>query len=130
VPVSLPPEAGPKLDAEICCRIWNLPEALCFDHMYLNPQFWYDFLAWEHTAHHRSTFQGEYQPWDAYPIEDPLPPDEEDGDDYDIVKEEADEAMEDAALLGIGDLSPGIEDLHPKYQAVIAAGYDKDALLQ
>jgi hypothetical protein len=66
VPVPPPPEVGLKLDAEIqrCIRnlpevrrcIRNLPEALRNDHMYRNRQFWYNFLAREHTARRRSTF--------------------------------------------------------------------------
>jgi hypothetical protein len=73
------------------------------------------------------TFRGEYQPWEAHPV-DEFPPDEED-DHYDlpeddvIVKQEANEAMKDAA-------TPGAGDLPPEYQAVHAAGYYKDALLQ
>jgi hypothetical protein len=58
----------------------------------------------------------------------PPPPDEEgeeeeeDDDDYDVVKEEADKAMAVATPSGVGDLPL-------KYQAVLTAGYDKDALL-
>jgi hypothetical protein len=62
-----------------------------------------------HTTRRRSTFHSEYQPWDVYP-------DKED-DDYHIVKEEADKAIEDAA-------PPGAEDLPPEYQAI------EDVLLQ
>jgi hypothetical protein len=57
------------------------------------------------------------------------PPDEkdeeedDDHDDYDVVKEEADQAM-------TVFIPPGAEDLPPEYQAVVAAGYDEDALLQ
>jgi hypothetical protein len=69
VPV-LPSVAEPKLDVEIRCRIWNLPEAMGCDRMYQNCQFWYDFLAWEHTARRRSTFHDEYHQWEAFPIED------------------------------------------------------------
>jgi hypothetical protein len=69
VPVPPLPEAGPKLDAEIRRRIQKLPEALRCDRMYQNPQFWYDFLAWEHTARRCSTFHCEDQPWEAYPVE-------------------------------------------------------------
>jgi hypothetical protein len=57
------------MDAEISRRIQMLPEAMRFDRMYQNRQFWYDFFAWEHTACHRSTFHDEYQPWEAFPIE-------------------------------------------------------------
>jgi hypothetical protein len=129
--VSVPPllETGPKLKVEMRCRIRKLPESMRCDRMYQNPQFWYDFLAWEHTARWRSTFHGEYQPWQAFLIEDsPLPPDEadeeeEDDDHFDIVKEEAGQAMEAAVPLGIGDLPP-------EYQAVVAVGYDEEALLQ
>jgi hypothetical protein len=121
VSVPPPPEAGLKLDAEICCRNRKLPEPMRCEHMYENPQFWYDFLAWEHTARCRSTFHYEYQPWEAYPINE-FPPDEED-DDYDVVKKEADEAIEDAA-------PPNAGNLPPEYQPVLAAGYDEDALLQ
>jgi hypothetical protein len=59
VPVP-PPSTGPKLDAEICRRIRNLPEAMRHDRKYRNRQFWYDFLAWEHTAHRRTTFHDDY----------------------------------------------------------------------
>jgi hypothetical protein len=52
-----------------------------------------------------------------------VPPDEED-EDYHVVRKEADVAMEDAAL------PPGAGDLPPEYQAFVAAGYDKKALLQ
>jgi hypothetical protein len=53
-----------------------------------------------------------------------IPPDEEDDDDnYDIVNEEADEAMAVAA-------PPGVGDLPPEYQAILAASYVDDALLQ
>jgi hypothetical protein len=45
VPVLPPPEARRKLDAEIYRRIRNLPEQMSYEHMYQNPQFWYDFLA-------------------------------------------------------------------------------------
>jgi hypothetical protein len=48
----------------------------------------------------------EYQPWEAYSV------DEED-DDYNIVKEEADEATEDAA-------PPDAGNLLPEYQALWA----------
>jgi hypothetical protein len=44
VPV-LPPPSGPKLDARIHRRIWNLPKAMRHDRKYRNRQFWYDFLA-------------------------------------------------------------------------------------
>jgi hypothetical protein len=47
----------------------------------------------------------------------------EEHDHYDMVKQEAVEAMEDAA-------SPGANDLPLEYQTVPAATYDKDALLQ
>jgi hypothetical protein len=73
----------------------------------LDPQFWYDFLGWEHTTDLRSTFHGEYQLWEAYPSRI-SPEEEDDDDDYDVVKEEAHEAMEDAA-------PPGADDLPPKY---------------
>jgi hypothetical protein len=49
---------------------------------------------------------------------------DEDDEDYHIVKEEADVAMEEAAP------PPGIGDVPPEYQAVVAVGYDKEALLQ
>jgi hypothetical protein len=62
------------LDAGIHHHIEKLPEPLRCNRMYQNPQFWYDFLTWEHTARRRSTFHREYQPWEAYPIEEsPLP---------------------------------------------------------
>jgi hypothetical protein len=64
------PEAGPKLDAEIRRLIRNLPESMRCDRMYQKPQLWYDFLSWEHTTRRRSTFHGEYQPWEAYPNEE------------------------------------------------------------
>jgi hypothetical protein len=51
-----------------------------------------------------------------------LPTDEEDSH-YDMVKQEADEAMEDAA-------PPGAGDLPAEYEAIIAVGYDEEALLQ
>jgi hypothetical protein len=59
---------------------------------------------------------------------DEFPPDEEDDhynlpEDDVIVKQEANEAMKDAA-------APGAVDLPPEYQAVHAAGYYKDTLLQ
>jgi hypothetical protein len=44
VPVPLAPPTGMKLDAEIRCRIRNLPPALWEDRQYQNRQFWYDFL--------------------------------------------------------------------------------------
>jgi hypothetical protein len=72
VPVS-PLSAGPKLDPEIH-RIRNLPEAMRHDHKYRNKQFWYDFLAWEHTARRRTTFHDDYQPWEAYAIDESPPP--------------------------------------------------------
>jgi hypothetical protein len=56
------------------------------------------------------------------PSRSPLSPDEED-DDYDVIKVEASEAMEDAA-------QPGADDLLPEYQVVLATGYNEDALLQ
>jgi hypothetical protein len=85
VPVPPPPEVGPKLDAEICRRIWNLPEALRLDRIYRNRQYWHDFLAWEHTA---------YQSWKAYAVDEfPLDEEDEDNEDYHVIIEEADEAM-------------------------------------
>jgi hypothetical protein len=126
VSVLPPPDTGPKLDAEMRCWIRKVPEAMRCDRMYQNRQFWYDFLAWEHTAHQRSAFHGDYQPWEAFPVEDPPPPlgeDDEEEDDNHVVKDEVDVAMEDAAL-------PGAVDLPLEYQAVIAAGYDKEALLR
>jgi hypothetical protein len=70
VPVLPPPEAGPKLDAEISRRIRKLPQAMRYECKYQNPQFWYDCLAWEHNSYWVFTFHGEYQPWDSYDIED------------------------------------------------------------
>jgi hypothetical protein len=55
VPVLAPPPTGPKLDAEIQHRIWNLPEVLRLDRKYRNRQFWYNFLVWEHTARRQTT---------------------------------------------------------------------------
>jgi hypothetical protein len=45
---------GLKLDAEIRGRIRNLPKALRLDRKYRNRLFWYNFLAWEHTARCRT----------------------------------------------------------------------------
>jgi hypothetical protein len=56
MPVWPPPEVGLKLDAEIWHRIQNLPEALRNSRMYQNRHFWYNFLAWMHTARRRSAF--------------------------------------------------------------------------
>jgi hypothetical protein len=56
------------LDAKICRRIRNLPPALREDRRYQNRQFWHDFLAWEHTAHRRTTRHEDYQPWEAYEV--------------------------------------------------------------
>jgi hypothetical protein len=118
------PEEGPKLTAEIRRSIQNLPELLRCKRMYQNPQFWYDFLAWEHTACRRSTFHGEYRPWEAYEVQDSSSPSpDEPYDHYDIVKQEANEAMEDAA-------PPGVGDLPPEYQGVLAVGYGEDTFLQ
>jgi hypothetical protein len=38
--------------------------------------------------------------------------------------------MEDAAPPRGGDVSPGVGDLPPEYQALMAGGYDEEALLQ
>jgi hypothetical protein len=92
-----------------------------FERTYQNPQFWYDFLAWEHTACRRSIFHGEYQPCEANPIDEFFPNDED--DHYDIINQETDEAMEDAA-------PPGSADLPSEYLAVLAIRYDEEALLQ
>jgi hypothetical protein len=115
--VSVPPplEVGPKPDAEMRRGNRKLPKPMRSERMYQNPQFRYDFLAWEHTARCWSTFHCENQLWDA--------PDEEDDDDYNIIKEEADEAIEDAALSSTSNLPL-------EYLIVLAAGYDKYALLQ
>jgi hypothetical protein len=43
------------------------------DRKYRNRQFWYDFLAWEHNAHRRTTFHDDYQPWEAYAVDEFLP---------------------------------------------------------
>jgi hypothetical protein len=59
----------------------------------------------------------------------PPSPDEED-EDYHVVKEKADEAMEDAAPPCDGDVPPGVGDLPLDYQAVMAGGYDEEAMLQ
>jgi hypothetical protein len=48
---------------------------------------------------------------------------EDHDDDYGVIKEEADEAMADAT-------PPGAGNLPPQYQAVLADGYDEQALLQ
>jgi hypothetical protein len=73
--VSVPPSppAGLKLDAEIRRRIRNLPEALRLDRKYRNRQFWYDFLAWEHTARRRNTHHHDYGPWESYDVIEFLP---------------------------------------------------------
>jgi hypothetical protein len=47
---------------------------------------------------------------------------DDDHDDYDVVKEEADQAM-------TVFVPPGAGDLPSEYQAVVAAGYNEDALL-
>jgi hypothetical protein len=51
-------------------------------------------------------------------------------EDYHVINEEADVAMEDAAPPRGGDVPPGAEDLPREYQAVVAGGYDEEALLQ
>jgi hypothetical protein len=124
VPVPLPPPAGPKLDAEIRCRIRNLLEAPWLDRKYRKRQFWYDFLAWEHTSRHRITRHHDYQPWESYNIAGSPDKEDKDNKDYHVVKEEADVAMEDAAP------PQGAGVLPPEYQAVVAGGYDEEALLQ
>jgi hypothetical protein len=55
-----------------------------------------------------------------------VPPDEKDEDDkdYHVIREKAIVAMEAAAP------PPGARDLPPKYQAIIAGSYDKEALIQ
>jgi hypothetical protein len=63
------PEKGPRLTAEIRRRIQILPDSLHCERKYQNPQFWYDFLASEHTACRRSTFHDEYQPWESYEVQ-------------------------------------------------------------
>jgi hypothetical protein len=40
-----------------------------------------------------------------------------------VIKQEADEAMEDAAMPSAGDVLP-------EYEALLASGYDEEALLQ
>jgi hypothetical protein len=45
VSVLSPSSVGPKLNADIRHRIWNLHEALQLDRKYRNRQFWYGFLA-------------------------------------------------------------------------------------
>jgi hypothetical protein len=48
--VSSVPEEGPRLTTGINCHMQNLPKALWYDRKYQNPQFRYDFLAWEHDT--------------------------------------------------------------------------------
>jgi hypothetical protein len=61
----------------------------------------------EHNARRQSIFHSEYQSWEAYPVDVSHPPPLPDKKDvhYDVVKQEADE-----------------------YQAVLAVGYDQEAL--
>jgi hypothetical protein len=119
VPVSPAPPVGPRLDVEIRCHIRNLPQSLREDHKYRNKRFWCDFLNWEHTVHRRTTRHEDLQSWEAHPFAEFLP-DEEDEDDenYHVVKEEA---ME--------DVPPGAGYLPPEYQALMAGGYDEGAFL-
>jgi hypothetical protein len=126
VPIPLLPSTGPKLDAKIRRRIRNLPQVLRLDRKYRNRQFWYDFLAWEHTGRRCTTRHHDYQSWESYDVAESPLPDEEDKDDedYHVVKDEADVAMEDAAP------PPGSGDLPPEYQELVAGGYDEEALLQ
>jgi hypothetical protein len=96
------------------------------DRQYRNQQFWDDFLTWEHTACRRTTRHEDYQPWEAHEVAELPPSNEEDeeNEDYHVVRKEAAVAMEDATPpLGAGDLPP-------EYQAVIAGGYDEKALLR
>jgi hypothetical protein len=51
-------------------------------------------------------------------------------EDYHVVKEEADVAMEDVAPPSGGDLPLGARDQPPVNQALVAGGYDEEALLQ
>jgi hypothetical protein len=119
VPVPLAPLVGPRLDADIRRRICNLPQAPREDRQYRNMRFWYDFLNWEHTARRCTTRHEDFQPWEAHEVAE-FPSDEEDEDDenYHVVKEEA---ME--------DMPPCAGYLPPKYQALVAGGYDEEALL-
>jgi hypothetical protein len=61
-----------------------------------------------------------------------VPPDEEDeeDEDYHVVKEEADVAMEDTTPPRGGDVPLSAGDQPPVYQALMAGGYDEEALLQ
>jgi hypothetical protein len=68
VPVPSVPPVGPRLDAEIRCRIRNLPLALREDRQYWNRQFWHDFLAWEETARSHTARHKDYQLWEAYEV--------------------------------------------------------------
>jgi hypothetical protein len=122
VPVSPPLPTGAKLDAKICRRIWNLPEALRLNRKYQNRQLCM-------ISSPRST------PPAAAPPRLPavgvlrrrrVPPNEEDEDDedYHVVKEEGNVAMKDTAP------PPGAEELPSEYQALVANGNDEEALLQ
>jgi hypothetical protein len=55
-------------------------------------------------AHHPPLvdFHGDYQPWEAHPVAEFLT--DEPNNHYDVVKQEADKAMEDAASPGAADL--------------------------
>jgi hypothetical protein len=134
VPIPPPLEAGPKLDAEISHRVHKLPHLMRYERMHQNPQFWYHFLAWEHIARRRSTFHDEYQPWDAYPVEDSSFPTRK----MRMTRSTTSSRRRPTRPWrtpplwagGGGALPPGAEDLPPEYQVVAAVGYDEEALLQ
>jgi hypothetical protein len=97
-----------------------------FNRKYESEEFWYDYLVWEHTARRWSTFRIMYQPWEVQAVQDfPANEDDDDDDDHDedhhviIVKKEE----EDANVAGT-------DQLPPKYEAVLAAGYDEETLMQ
>jgi hypothetical protein len=57
------PPVGPRLDAEMCRRIRNLPQSMRQDRKYRNRRYWWDFLNWEHTTRRRTTRHHDFQPW-------------------------------------------------------------------
>jgi hypothetical protein len=70
-----------------------------------------------------NTTRGRCSPSRTPPPDEKDKEEDDDHDDYGVVNEEADQAM-------TVSVPPGAGDLPPEYQAVVAAGYDEDALLQ
>lgn len=77
------------LHEEMRRRISGFPAAQRYDRKFYNENFWAAFLTWEHAARRRSSFLGDYLPWQQVALTEMAAEDDDVHDDREAQEEVA-----------------------------------------